>query len=93
MVQESGFDLKIHQLRGRTLGSQALPLSYYPAQPQTDPVWILLMVFNGKIKFQPRSKIQLLEKRFFNCLGDMQNLLAHSGMVSIWLLVIGLGRC
>ena len=61
VVQESGFVLTINQPRGGILGSQALPLSYYPTHPQTVPTCIL---FEIRLLVHGRSRIQSQEKRF-----------------------------
>jgi hypothetical protein len=89
VVQESGFYLMTSQLRGGILGFWAPPLlSHYPIQ--RDPAYILSMIFGAVV--QPGLRIQLQEKRFSGCLGDMEVLLMCGGMASIWLLVISLER-
>jgi WD40 repeat protein len=78
---------------GGTLGPQTLLLSHCPTHPQRNLVCILLVVLNGGMKGHPGLKIQALGKRFFGCLGDMQDLMRYNGMVSIWLLVMNLETC
>ena len=88
MAHESGFDLRTCLLRDGILAFQGLPLSYYPLGQQGGLTWTLLVVLTGRLKVHVGSRIQLVEKKFFNCLEDMPGLLKYSGMASIWLLVI-----
>jgi hypothetical protein len=58
------------EVGGGTLGFQVHPPFHY-LDPQTGPTWILLVVSGGAKQNFLELRIQLLERRFFNCLQDL----------------------
>ena len=70
---------------------QVYPLSP-PKLPQTGPTWILLVVSVRGGHTSLGLRIQLLGRRFSDCLQDLWGHLMHSGMVSIWLLIMRMKR-
>jgi len=87
MIQESGFT-PLHQgLWGGTLKPLACPLFSYLIHPHHTCTTLICGILDYL-----RSRTKLLEGWFFSLVGGLQSLHMHSGMASIWLLVITLGR-